>query len=254
MPRRLTSDIAHTAITDHRVLRRPASGSQTGAWESDAGNPLGSGEFPLRAFPSDRLNLENPELSRDFAVALSRLAQSAAADRAARLKLTRDALPLLDAAVKNFPEDTPSLQSRGYAFWQQNRKEQAWASFETALKLAPEDEATLTSAASLAADMGQHAKAIILWQRALTVNPWTARAHFELARLFVVREEWQKAADEAQAVLRLNPFHLEARKLLVVCYHQLGDKAHARAEFDHLLELNPPDPQSLHRWFDQQNR
>jgi len=122
------------------------------------------------------------------------------------------------------------------------------------LKLAPEQEAALTYAASLASDMGQHARAIVLWQRALAVNPWTARSHFELARLFVLRQEWRKAADEAQATLKLNPFHLEARKLLIVCYHQQGDKARARAEFDHLLKLNPPDKQTLHHWFDQQNR
>src|SRR5207249_12294717 len=182
------------------------------------------------------------------------LAESASVDRAARMKRTQDALPLLDAAIRDFPEDVAAWQAKGLALWQQNRKEEAGSAFETALKLSPEQEAALTYAASLAADMGQHAQAIVLWQRALAVNPWTARSHFELARLFVLRQEWRHAADEAQAVLKLNPFHLEARKLLVICCHQLGDKTRARKEFGHLLELNPPDQKSLHRWFEQQNR
>ncbi len=170
------------------------------------------------------------------------------------MKLTQDALRLLDDAVETFPEDVPAWQARGYALWQQNRKKEARTSFETALRLAPEQELTLAYAASLAAEMGQHASAMTYWQRALQVNPWTARSHFELARLFVLRQEWQKAGEEAKAVLRLNPFHFEARKLLVVCYHQMGDHAQARAEFARLLELNPPDQQSLRRWFDQQSK
>ena len=246
MPRRLTSDIAHTAITDHQILRRPMPGSQ-----APASVPADSA---LLAFPRDRFNLEDRDFSRDLGLALTRLAESASVDRAVRMKRAQDALPLLDEAVRNFPKDVSTWQAKGLALWQQNRKEEAGSAFETALKLSPEQEAALTYAASLASDMGQHAQAIVLWQRALAVNPWTARSHFELARLFVLRQEWRKATDEAQAALKLNPFHLEARKLLVVCYHQLGDKARARAEFDHLLELNPPDKETLHHWFDQQNR
>jgi tetratricopeptide (TPR) repeat protein len=161
---------------------------------------------------------------------------------------------MLEAAIKTYPDDVPTWQARGYVLWQQNRKEEAQTSFDTALKLAPEREITLSYAASLAAEMGKHTDAIALWQRALKVNPWTARSHFELARMFVLRQEWQKAAEEAKIVKELNPFHLEARKLLIICYHQMGDQTQARYEFSHLLELNPPDQESLERWFNQQRR
>jgi predicted CXXCH cytochrome family protein len=265
MPRRLSSDVAHTAITDHRILRRHGEAGQGG----EAGTPAYPAEpqpqrlgrslalprdYSLSTFPPDRFNLQDREFSRDFGLALTRLAESATVDRPARVKLTQNALPLLDAAVKTYPQDVPAWQARGYALWQLNQKQEARASFETALKLWPEQEAALTSAASLAAEMGEHAGAIIFWQRALAVNPWTARSHFELARLYVLRQEWQKAADEAKTVLPLNPFHFEARKLLIVCYQQMGNQAQARAEFARLLELNPPGPESLHHWFDQQSR
>jgi hypothetical protein len=269
MPRLLSSDVAHTAITDHRILRTPAdhrrkagvmlSPPTTGSIQ-DPGSlggesmPPPVSDFPLGAFPSDRFDLEDPDFSRDFGLALTKLAESGTYDRPARIRLTGDALRWLDAAVKTSPQDAPAWQARGYALWQQNRKEEAQAAFQTALALAPEREATLSYAASLAAEMGQHDSAVAYWQRALAVNPWAARGHFELARLLILSQEWQKAGEEANVVLRLNPFHIEARKLLVVCYHQMGDKARARTEFERILGLNPPDLQALRRWFDQLTR
>jgi len=187
-------------------------------------------------------------------LAVIRLAESGRADQPSRSRLTKDALPLLDEAVKNFPDDVAALQARGYALWQQNRKEEAGASFQAGLKLAPENETTLIYAASLAAEMGRVDQAVGLWRRAVQVNPWNARSHFELARLFIIREEWSSAVDESREVLRLNPFHLEARKVLIVCYQQMRDQRNARAEFRRLMELNPPNPRLLQEWFDQQSR
>jgi tetratricopeptide (TPR) repeat protein len=250
MPRLQSSDVAHTAITDHRILRRPESRRED-AKVSESPAQL---DHALNAFPSDALDRKDPQFSRDLALALTRLAESSTTDRPTRIKLTGDALPLLDAAVKACPDDVPTWQARGYVLWQQNRKEDAQASFETGLRLAPDREITLTYAASLAAEMGKHTDAIALWQRALAVNPWTAGSHFELARMFVLRQEWQKAAEEAKIVKEINPFHLEARKLLIICYQQMGDQSKARSEFAHLLELNPPDQGSLDRWFNQQKR
>ena len=272
MPRLLSSDVAHTAITDHRILRQP---SQVHPLEAPASAPRVD-DFPLLAFPFDplgsnvnpqaaakgsgptlagsRAQATDPEGSRDFGLALMKLAESRTFGRSARMRLTADALPLLDVAIKAFPEDSPAWQARGYALWQQNRKEEARVAFETALCRTPDGETALIYAASLAAEMGQYDSAIAYWQRALAVNPWAARSHFELARLLVLRQQWQQAGEEAKAVLELNPFHIEARKLLVVCYHQRGNKAQARAEFDRLLQLNPPDQETLHRWFDQLSR
>jgi tetratricopeptide (TPR) repeat protein len=160
----------------------------------------------------------------------------------------------LDEAVKNFPDDVATLQARGYALWQHIRREEASASFQAGLRLAPENETTLIYVASLAAEMGQVDQALGLWRRAVQINPWTARSHFELARLFIIREEWSSAVDESREVLRLNPFHLEARKVLIVCYQQIPDPQNARAEFRRLMELNPPNPQMLQEWFDGQGR
>jgi predicted CXXCH cytochrome family protein len=280
MPRSLSSDVAHTAITDHRILRRPKSDVGKNP-KSEAQNPkqiqstksqisnqevsdIGASDlgfvsdFGFRisnlAIASDRGASQDAIISRARGLALTRWAESGRADQPSRSRLTKEALPLLDEAVKNFPDDVATLRARGYALWQQNRHEEAGASFQAGLRLAPENETTLIYAASLAAEMGQVDQAVGLWQRAVQINPWTARSHFELARLFIIREEWASAVDESREVLRLNPFHTEARKILIVCYQQMRDPQNARAEFRRLMELNPPNPQMLQQWFDQLRR
>jgi len=280
MPRSPSADVAHTAITDHRILRRPKSDVGKNP-KSEARNPkqiqstkslisnqevsdIGASDlgfvsdFGFRisdlAIGLDRGASQDALISRARGLALTRSAESGRADQPNRSRLTKEALPLLDEAVKSFPEDVAALQARGYALWQQNRKEEAGASFQAGLKLTPENETTLIYAASLAAEMGQLDQAAGLWQRAVQVNPWNARSHFELARLFIIREEWSSAVEESREVLRLNPFHTEARKILIVCYQQMRDMPKARAEFRRLMELNPPNPQMLQEWFDGQGR
>jgi Flp pilus assembly protein TadD len=280
MPRSLSSDVAHTAITDHRILRRPKSDvgknpksevrnpKQIQSTKSQISNQkvpdIGASDlgfvsdFGFRisdlAIGSDRGASQDAIISRARGLAVIRLAESGRADQPSRSRLTKEVLPLLDEAVKNFPDDVAALQARGYALWQQNRRAEAGASFQAGLRLAPENETTLMYAASLAAEMGQVDQALGLWRRAVQINPWTARSHFELARLFIIRKEWASAVDESREVLRLNPFHLEARKVLIVCYQQMRDMPKARAEFRRLMELNPPNPQLLQEWFDQQRR
>jgi predicted CXXCH cytochrome family protein len=262
MPRFLSADVAHTAITDHRILRRPVN---------DAGNDKekkieqqNSNEearktskldisCSLFEVASDR-EASQALISRARGLSLIRLAESGKIDQRDRSRLTEESLPQLDEAVKSFPEDVVTLQGRGYTLWQQNRKEEAGASFHRALKLAPENETTLIYAASLATEMGQLEQAVGLWRQAVEINPWTARSHFELARLFIIRKDWNDAINESGEVLRLNPFHIEARKLLVICYEQMNDKSNAGAEFNRLMELNPPNPQVLKQWFDELRR
>jgi predicted CXXCH cytochrome family protein len=263
MPRSPSADVAHTAITDHRILRRSVS---------DAGNAkktiskIEQGISNEQVSPTSKLDIpcsifekiSNREASQDAirsrarGLALTRSAESGRADQPRRSRLTKEALPLLDEAVKSFPDDVATLRARGYALWQQNRKEEAGASFQAGLRLAPENETTLIYAASLAAEMGQVDQGVGLWRRAVQINPWTAPSHFELARLFIIRKEWTQAIDECREVLRLNPFHVQAREFLVVCYQQMRDMPKASEEFKQLMELNPPNPQMLQEWFDQQ--
>ena len=125
---------------------------------------------------------------------------------------------------------------------------------ETALTLAPKREEALVYAAAVAAQLGRTESALEYWQRAIEVNLWSPRSHYELAKLLSQSRQWSKALSEAEEARRLNPFHLETRLLLINCYLERGEKERARAEFDELLRFNPTNAVDLRRWFDQAMR
>ncbi len=279
--KRISSTIAHMASTDHRILRRQANdeakpeptppGSNTGLWLVQLGrspesalvlfdhelvNPQAvprDSRFRLRVNELTGIDTADPEIARALGLALVELA-GLKVPTSVRTKLAQNSLPLLTASVQTWPDDAPAWQGQGYALWLLDRKPEALAALEMALTKAPRREEALVYAAAVSAQLGRDPTAIEYWQRALNVNPWSQRSHFELAKLLVKDQQWQKALSEGREAMALNPFHLETRLVLIECHVGLGDKERARAEFNEVLSLNPPDPAALKRWFDQRIR
>jgi hypothetical protein len=245
MPRFASSDIAHTAVTDHRIPRRPGP---------VAGRPPGAGpgESPLVHFHADRTDPDDSEVTRDLGVALIEQAWKAPPAPAARL--ARLALPLLEDAGRAGPEDVPAWEGQGAALQMLGRPEDAMAAFQSALARAPRRERTLTGAALLAERMRLRDAAVAYWERALAVNPWSAHAHGRLARLLGERGEWGRALKECQAMLRLHPGGIQTRTFLVLSYLRTGDKRRAQEEFERVLGMDPPHQEELRRWFAEQAR
>lgn len=248
MPRWDSSDIAHTAVTDHRILRRPEPAADPTALFQR----LPPGELPMVNFYRDLTGPEDTEARRDLAVAMiERTRQSTAAGR----QIARSLLPWLEAAVQAVPEDVPARADLGYALWLQGRAPEALAVFEKTLTLAPEREITLLDAARVTAQLEQPEKAIAYFRRASAVNPWGVLYPYELAQLLAKREEWTEALEQCQTVLRLYPGHLECRLLLITGYLRTGKKEQAQAEFAKVLANQPPDRErTLREWFAEQAR
>jgi cytochrome c-type biogenesis protein CcmH/NrfG len=57
-----------------------------------------------------------------------------------------------------------------------------------------------------------------------------------------------------RAALRLDPGSVAARRLLFTCLRGQGEREQARAEFDHLMALEPSDKEGLKKWFDGETR
>jgi Flp pilus assembly protein TadD len=246
MPRFASADVAHTAMTDHRIPRRP------GATRSPSVASLAGG--PLQYFHKELVRSDDPDVARDQALALVRLAESGFEDRAGRRRLLGSALPLLETALLQAPVDVPAWEAKGFALWLLDRKKEALADLEHALALAPDREESLVYMASFSGLLGRHEDAIATWRRAIVVNPWPAGYHYDLARELTLCQQWHAAEAESRATLERNPFHLEARQLLVASLLQQGDRLAARQEFDRLLALGPPDAVGLRRWFGSQLR
>jgi tetratricopeptide (TPR) repeat protein len=244
MPRNDSSDIAHHAVTDHRIPRQPDS-HPAGARP----HQLDYGENPLAYFHQDLQDPHDADVTRDMGLALIELARQYG-PRAAPLGPL--ALPLLEGAVHRTPDDVAAWEARGYALWMLGRGSEAQEAFEAALARAPKREKSLRDAGLLAEVLQQPERALAYWRRAVVVNPWLGFYRYQLARLLAERRDWSEALAECRTILDLNPASKETRMLRIRCLLGLGEKEKARAELATLLALQPHDPDALRRWFEEQ--
>ena len=163
---------------------------------------------------------ERAEAQRDVGVALAECydwPDSAAA-----------ALPLLEAALLKRPDDAAAWESKGIVLGRLGRHEESLAAFRSALARQPNQESTLTYAAYHAAFAGQRDEAIAYWRRAIAISPWLERYHAELANLLSQVGDWRGATDECRVAIRLNPFRVQIRELLVRCELRLRNPGAAQ--------------------------
>lgn len=236
MPRYGAADIPHTAATDHRILRNGKPVSLDGAAKTPADSLL------VAAFYSGRSGVEEVETDRDRAVLLMELAVAGDASSA---KSVRSVLPVLEAACRCDPDDLPAGEARGYALALRNASDEALAAFQAVLDKAPDRELALAGAGLAAEALAQTETALAYWRRAVAVNPWSPGYRRSLALLSVKQEAWADAAPECAAWVRLDPFSAEARAARVACLLAIGDKNEARAEFQRVEALAPPNLREL---------
>jgi predicted CXXCH cytochrome family protein len=237
MPRIRPGDVAHTAVTDHRLLRRQALPSRN---PGRARRSLITG-IALASFFAEDDRPPDGGLLRDLAVALLE-ARASANDRS---PMARIALPYLDVALGTAPDDLRALEARGEALQLLGRREEALAAFELVLRLVPDHEASLRAAANLSDVLQRPQTALTYWRQAQALDRWSADTCFGLAKHWARQRDWEQALDECKATLRLAPAHLEARMLLVRCAIQSGNRDLARKELTVLLAQDPPQKEQL---------
>jgi predicted CXXCH cytochrome family protein len=236
------SEVSHTSTTDHSIPRGMPSPPRTSL------APRADSAFPLVPFHQPSAGLDDPELlGRDLGVALMQSADRRAGE--AR-RLAELALPLLNQAVLDHPEDVPACHFRGDALWTQGRQEEALESYEEILAKEPRRELTLNRATALALRLQRADLAESYARRSLQVNPWRWQTHHDLATAHVLRQQWAEAAAACREGLKVHPAGLPCRSLLIACYLRLGEQERAGAEFETFLYLNPSDRhEALRRWF-----
>jgi tetratricopeptide (TPR) repeat protein len=241
MPRFRMSEIAHTAGTDHRILRRtdvPGLPREPG---------LDVGDRPIVNFYQSQLDPGDEGAARDLGVALAELARTAPhlSSYAASL-----AAPLLEKAVAAAPDDVTAWEAKSDVDHVQGRSRQALDDLVTALKVAPHRESALHAAAVVATELREYGQAIGYWQTLVAVNPWRFSYHQHLCQLLAQAHDWSGALAEAQAALRLDPSSVPVRRILVECCLRTGRKDRAKQELQKLLALSPAEADKLRRWFE----
>ncbi len=244
MQRFASSDIAHTAVTDHRILRQPDRSEHKPT-------SLRPGELPIVNYFKDRLRPGDPDADRDLGIGLVYL-QPVRGPIGKRL--AGDALPLLDGAVQRHPDDLPAVESRGWALDLLDRAEEAIKAYEDVLHQTPGRELTLAVAAPLAERLGRLDQALTYRRRLVEINPWISNFRADLAKLLCHRGEADAAISAAEEALRLNPLDAEARKALILACLRTGQRQRAEREKDVLLALRPQEALTLIEWYRQQAR
>jgi tetratricopeptide (TPR) repeat protein len=243
MPRYASTDIAHTASTDHRIVRRPegmappSSGGSIREPQLVLFHPRGSDANPV-------------EDDRDLGIALARILPPMASRwYGPPTRLSRQALRLLTKTVENDPDDVKALEARAELLALLDRHEDALEAWEAVLSKYPRRELALLGAAVEAQNLHEFSAALTYWRRVVTENPWEAKYRESLANLLGRQGKWAEGIEHAQACLRLDPASVEARALLVGFHIAMRNKPAARDEFAKIERLRPPNLQSLRQQF-----
>ncbi|HZR57752.1 MAG TPA: tetratricopeptide repeat protein [Terriglobales bacterium] len=197
MPSSLSTDVAHTEVTDHRILRRPLISPQL---LQDAKT------MPqLVPFPDSQKNNGNV---RDLALAWQSLVNggiTAAAPEAERL---------LHSALEKSPNDPALLSALGFSAQKKGDIARARALYEKALAVDPSSIDAATNLGVIEANSGHLREAIKLWQDAFSRAPGQSRIGMNIARVFCEARQDNKARDYVLRVLEFNPDLPEAKTLL----------------------------------------
>jgi tetratricopeptide (TPR) repeat protein len=247
MPR-ISSEVSHTAITDHRVPRRPEQAP------APPERRFTAGPDDLTPFHAHLLEANDPEVQRNLGLAVLGMLDRGPPREALRLYADK-ALPLLEAALRRDPKDLPVLEAKANCLWIMQRPREALADYEAALAAHPESEPALFGAGNVALELNLLDKAEEHLAAAVRANPWNWSHQQRLAVARFRRGAWDDAVAAGRAALRIEPANGATRSLLVQTYLARGDRAQAEAEYEILQRITSESRRdNLRLWYEEQLR
>jgi len=197
MPSSLSTDIAHTEVTDHRILRRPEVAPQLLQPIPEVGKPR------LVPFPaSEKTDARDEALAWESVVESGMTTAEPMAEQALR------------TALRTSPEDPAVLSALGYIAQRQGATESAQALYQKALAIDPTLVDAATNLAVIDAKVGHLQEAVKLWQGAFERAPYRSGIGMNLAKTFCETKQYNAARDYVLRVLEFNPDLSSAKELL----------------------------------------
>jgi Flp pilus assembly protein TadD len=251
MPRPTITNVPHTAATDHRIPRG-VPGSVPERRRIESGQP---GESPLVDYHWALMTEEErQDAQRDAGVALGWAARSLRESPQIARVAAMQGLSLLEAAVRDRPDDLSARESLGHAFAILGRPEDAIHAFEEVLRIEPGRELTLRAHGRLLARLRRPELARKALQKTIEVNPWISEYRLALADICYQSGDWPGAIAACGEAIRLNPELFEARSLLVQSYLRSGAIDKADAEFQIMLRFYPASREVWQKWYQEQKQ
>jgi hypothetical protein len=245
MPTSPSSNVPHTALTDHRVLRRPKLAV------SDSSEPAGVRD--LEVFDHAEERLPPSELKRARGLALTALAGRHGRDEQLARQVEallvpddvrddRDDLSAVLAAVGN---DAPVLDALGVAYIMQEKFDPASMCWQQILRFDPTNEGVLQRLMFFFHDKNDLELAKAYSDQLLAINPYHSEYHGRRAHILgqAGAQGYPGAIDlaieSARQAVSLNPTNIRAQEWLVQLYEMANkpDEAEKQRQFvDRLKE------------------
>lgn len=206
MPRRPLSTLAHTAVTDHRILRLPGNSPRSSSASELAGKTVNLIHDTRRPGQGDAAS----DL-RTRALAYAQVAQFFPV-------YSTKALQLLRRAARKLPQDKDVQAVFGVVLSEgspstQSRRRAAHA-LEQAIALGSQSPAVRMRLADIRIREGQVTPAIQLLEDTIRFDPYYAPPYLALARLYLRLGDRKNGIDVLERVLKFHPGNETARKEL----------------------------------------
>lgn len=190
MPKRETSDGAHTVFTDHRIARAPAPPLESG------------GATKLRAWrePAPELRLRNLGLA-NIQAGIRRQSDA----------LTGEGANQIEAALKKNPRDREMLTQFGVVLIRAREIADAIKVLEAAILLSPENALAHLNLGDACREAGMYPKAIAELNRAIELDPSLQDAYRSLEVTYLRSGDRQAARATIDRYLKFMPQSITAR-------------------------------------------
>ncbi|HET7890093.1 MAG TPA: tetratricopeptide repeat protein [Candidatus Sulfotelmatobacter sp.] len=199
MPASLSTDVAHTDVTDHRILRRPPVALQPVQLSNFRPDPPRLVRFPD--------SLKSDQDARDLALAWDSLVNRGITAAPPQLE------SLFRAAIKKSPDDPALLSAIGYSAQKRGQADLAREFYGKALAVDPTLIEASANLAAIEAGRGHLREAVRLWDDAFQRAPDQSSIGMNIARAYCEAGQVDRARDYVLRVLEFNPDLTEAKKL-----------------------------------------
>jgi len=147
----------------------------------------------------------------------------------------KKALPVLDEALKHYPDSTKLLEGKGSVLSALGMYEEALGSYEKAIEHDPEDPIGHINKGSVLCELGRFEEALVSFHI-------TAELIARNKSVCLVRRDNQEHAEDENSLMKeveVDPIIADTYNFMGIALHELGRFDEALEAFDTALELEP---------------
>lgn len=157
----------------------------------------------------------------------------------------REAVEVLEQAVRLAPEHADLAYNLGLAKSKRGDMEGAAAAFQRAIQLKPSAVAAYQQLSRALQERNRHGEAIAVLKQGLAVAPDDARLHSALGALLLITEEAKAAEHSLRTALGYAPADVKAWTNLGVALQEQNRHDEAKQAFERALAIDPQDADAL---------